>query len=225
MQAVILAGGEGTRLRPYTMVLPKPMMPVGEKPILEIIINNFAENGIKNIVISVGYLAGIIRAYFGYGERFGVEIEYLVEKEPLGTAGCLAIIKDLEDEFIVSNGDILTNLTFVKLIEHHRKSGKNITICAHEKAVSVSLGVLELNGSILEDYIEKPTYKFYVSMGVYIINKEVVKYISPNSYCDFPTLIKKLISLNEPINVYKFNGEWYDIGREEDYKQVLEKFS
>ena len=124
MQAVILAGGKGARLRPYTTVLPKPMMPVGEKPILEILINKLAESGIKKIVISVGYLSSIIQAYFGNGERFGVDIEYFVEAEPLGTAGCLALIENLEEEFIVTNGDILTDLDFNELIKHHAAHGR-----------------------------------------------------------------------------------------------------
>lgn len=224
MQAVILAGGKGIRLRPYTTVLPKPMMPIGEKPILEVIINKLAEIGVKKIIISVGYLANIIQAYFGNGKRLNVEIEYFVETEPLGTVGCLPLIKNLEDEFIVTNGDILTNLNYVELIEHHRQSGKKVTICAYKKVVPISLGVLELKDGILKDYIEKPTYNFNVSMGIYVINREIVKNIPPNHYFDFPALIKKLISLSEPINVYKFEGEWYDIGREEDYKAVLEKF-
>ncbi len=224
MQAVILAGGKGTRLRPYTTILPKPMMPIGEKPILEIIINKLAESGVKKIIISVGYLAGIIQAYFGNGERFGIEIDYFIETEPLGTVGCLALINNLEEKFIVTNGDVLTDLNFSNLIEHHTKSRKKVTICTYKKEVPISLGVLELNGNVVQDYIEKPTYHFNVSMGIYVINKETVKNIPVNSYFDFPALIKKLISLGEEINVYKFEGEWYDIGREEDYKLVLEKY-
>ncbi|MBI5056332.1 MAG: NTP transferase domain-containing protein [Nitrospirae bacterium] len=225
MQAVILAGGKGTRLRPYTTILPKPMMPIGEKPILEIIINKLVEGGVKKIIISVGYLAGIIQAYFGNGERFGVEIKYFIETEPLGTVGCLALIKNLEEEFIVTNGDVLTDLRFTDLIGNHKKSGKRVTICSYKKEVPISLGVLELHGSDVRDYIEKPTYSFYVSMGIYVINRGIVGNIPQKQYFDFPTLIKKLISLKEPINVYKFGGEWYDIGREEDYKQVLEKMA
>jgi NDP-sugar pyrophosphorylase family protein len=225
MQAVILAGGVGTRLRPYTMVLPKPMMPIGEKPILEIVIQKLADAGIKSIVLSVGYLEGIIRAYFGNGEKFGVDIEYFTERKPLGTAGCLALIENLEDEFIVANGDVLTSLDFGDLLEHHRSHSKKVTICTYNKEVTISLGVLELNGDIVEDYIEKPTFKYSVSMGIYVMNRDIVEHIPKNEYFDLPTLIKKLISQKEPINVYKFEGEWHDIGREEDYKAVLDKFS
>lgn len=224
MQAVILAGGKGRRLRPYTTILPKPMMPIGEKPILGIIIDKLAKSGINKIVITVGYLAGIIKAYFGNGEKYGVEIEYFIEAEPLGTAGCLSLIENLDEEFIVTNGDILSDLNFNELVECHRKSGKKVTICSYKKEVPISLGVLELDGNTVSDYIEKPTYEFNVSTGIYVLNRSVVDNIPKNQYFDFPTLIKKLISLNEPINVYKFEGEWFDIGREEDYKIVLEKF-
>ena len=224
MQAVILAGGKGKRLRPYTTVLPKPMMPIGEKPILEIIIHKLVENGVKKVVISVGYLAAIIQAYFGNGEKFGVDIEYYLESKPLGTAGCLALIDNLEDEFIVTNGDILTDLKFTDLIENHRESGKKATICSYKKEVPISLGVLDLKGNTVQDYIEKPTYNFFVSMGIYVMKKSIIHNIPPNEYFDLPSLIKKLISLNEPINVYKFEGEWFDIGREEDYKMVMEKY-
>jgi NDP-sugar pyrophosphorylase family protein len=223
MQAVILAGGRGKRLRPYTTILPKPMMPVGEKPILEIMIKKLADSGIKRIVISVGYLANIIQAYFGNGDRFGVNIEYFVESEPLGTAGCLALIENLEDEFIVTNGDILTDLDINELLKHHAEHGAKVTICSYKKEVTISLGVLEIEGNAIQDYVEKPTYSFSVSMGMYVMNRSVIKHIPPNRYLDLPALIKKFISLKEPINVFRFEGEWHDIGREEDYRAVLEK--
>ena len=224
MQAVILAGGKGRRLRPYTTILPKPMMPVGEKPILGIIIERLAESGITDIIITVGYLAGIIRAYFGDGKQFGVNIEYFVETEPLGTAGCLSLIENLENEFIVMNGDILTSLDFTALIEYHRTMGNPVTICSYKKEIELTLGVLELTGATVRDYIEKPRYSFDISMGIYAMNRKAVDYIPKNQYFDLPTLIKRLISVKEPISVYKFEGEWYDIGREEDYRAVLGKF-
>ena len=224
MQAVILAGGKGRRLRPYTTILPKPMMPIGEKPILGIIIEKLAQSGIKDIIITVGYLEGIIRAYFGDGRKFGVNIEYFVETEPLGTAGCLSLIENLDEEFIVMNGDILTSLNFSDLIEYHRKMGNPVTICSYKKEIQLTLGVLVLAGNTVRDYIEKPQYAFDISMGIYAMNRKAVDHIPKNQYFDFPTLIKRLISVKEPISVYKFEGEWYDIGREEDYKAVLAKF-
>lgn len=224
MQAVILAGGKGRRLRPYTTILPKPMMPIGEKPILGIIMEKLAESGVTNVIITVGYLAGIIQAYFGDGRKFGVNIEYFVETEPLGTTGCLSVIENLEEEFIVMNGDILTDLDFNDLIAYHRKSGSRVTICSYQKEVQLTLGVLDLDGAIVRDYIEKPLYHYDISMGIYVLNRGVVAHIPKNQHFDFPTLIKRLITVNEPINVYRFRGQWYDIGREEDLKAVLEKF-
>jgi len=200
------------------------MMPIGEKPILGIIIEKLAGNGITDIIITVGYLAGIIRAYFGDGKKFGVNIEYFVETEPLGTAGCLSLIQNLNEEFIVMNGDILTSLNFNDLIEYHRKMGNPVTICSYKKEIQLTLGVLDLAGNTVRDYIEKPQYTFDVSMGIYAMNRKAVDHIPKNQYFDFPTLIKRLISVKEPISVYKFEGEWYDIGREEDYKAVLAKF-
>jgi NDP-sugar pyrophosphorylase family protein len=137
----------------------------------------------------------------------------------------LALIQDLEEEFIVMNGDILTDLEFADLIKSHRKSGAKVTICTYRKAVPISLGVLEISGDEVRDYIEKPVYSFYVSMGIYAINRSVVRNIPPNRYLDFPSFIKNLIASKEPLNVYRFEGEWFDIGREEDYKQVLEKLA
>jgi NDP-sugar pyrophosphorylase family protein len=225
MQAVILAGGKGRRLRPYTTVLPKPMMPIGEKPILGVIIEKLAQSGITDIVITVGYLAGIIQAYFGDGKRFGVNIDYFVEAEPLGTAGCLSLIENLHEEFIVMNGDILTSLNFEDLIAYHRKMGNPVTICSYQKKIQLTLGVLELAGDTVRDYIEKPQYTFDISMGIYAMNRKAVEHIPKNQYFDLPTLIKHLISIREPISVFHFEGDWYDIGREEDYKAVLEKYN
>ncbi len=225
MQAVILAGGKGKRLRPYTTILPKPMMPVGDKPILGIIIETLARSGITDIVLTVGYLAGIIRAYFGDGKEFGVNIRYFVETEPLGTAGCLSMIDGLDEEFIVMNGDILTSLDFDALIAFHRRLGNPVTICSYKKDVQLTLGVLQLSEDTVTDYIEKPRYSFDVSTGIYMMNRTVVSHIPRNRYFDFPTLIKALIAAREPISVFKFEGDWYDIGREEDYKAVLEKYN
>jgi len=225
MQAVILAGGKGRRLRPYTTILPKPMMPIGEKPILGIIIEKLAQSGIKEIIITVGYLAGIIQAYFGDGKKFGVNIRYFAETEPLGTAGCLSLIDGLEEEFIVMNGDILTDLKFENLIEYHKRMANSVTICSYQKEIQLTLGVLDLAGNTVRDYIEKPRYTFDISMGIYAMNRKAVGHVPKNQYFDFPTLIKRLVSVKEPISVYKFAGEWFDIGREEDYKAVLEKFN
>jgi len=200
-------------------------MPIGEKPILGIIIEKLAQSGIKEIIITVGYLAGIIQAYFGDGKKFGVNIRYFAETEPLGTAGCLSLIDGLEEEFIVMNGDILTDLKFENLIEYHKRMANSVTICSYQKEIQLTLGVLDLAGNTVRDYIEKPRYTFDISMGIYAMNRKAVGHVPKNQYLDFPTLIKRLVSVKEPISVYKFAGEWFDIGREEDYKAVLEKFN
>lgn len=225
MQAVILAGGKGRRLAPYTTVFPKPLMPIGEMPILEIVIRQLKKHGFTKIVLAVGHLAGLIEAYFGDGSKWGVEIKYSREDEPLGTAGPLSLINDLDENFLVMNGDLLTNIDYSGLMRYHLENAALTTISMYTKDVPISLGVLELDdeGNIV-DYIEKPTLKYKVSMGIYIFNKRILDYIEKGKYLDFPVLIKKLIKKGENICGYDFNGYWMDIGRHEDYSKVMEEF-
>ena len=225
MQAVILAGGKGTRLAPYTTVFPKPLMPIGEMPILEIVIRQLKKHGFTKIVLAVGHLAGLIEAYFGDGSKWGVEITYSREDEPLGTAGPLALIDDLAENFLVMNGDLLTNIDYSGLMSYHLENGALSTISMYTKDVPISLGVLELDdeGKIV-DYIEKPTLKYKVSMGIYIFNNRILNYVERGKYLDFPDLIKNLIKKGENIRGYLFEGYWMDIGRHEDYSRVLEEF-
>jgi len=225
MQAVILAGGKGRRLAPYTTVFPKPLMPIGDMPILEIVIRQLKKHGFTKIVLAVGHLAGLIEAYFGDGSKWGVEIIYSREDEPLGTAGPLSLIKELDDNFLVMNGDLLTNIDYSGLMRYHLESGALTTISMYTKDVPISLGVLELDdeGNIA-DYIEKPTLKYKVSMGIYIFNNRILNYIESGKYLDFPDLIKNLIKKGENIRGYMFEGYWMDIGRHEDYSRVLEEF-
>ena len=225
MQAIILAGGKGTRLAPYTTVFPKPLMPIGDMPILEIVIRQLKKHGFTKVVLAVGHLAGLIEAYFGDGSKWGVGITYSREDEPLGTAGPLALIDDLDDNFLVMNGDLLTNIDYSDLMRHHLKSGALSTVSVYTKDVPISLGVLELNGEgNITDYIEKPTLKYKVSMGIYIFNKNILTHIESGKYLDFPDLIKTLIQNDENVSGYMFEGYWMDIGRHEDYSKVLEEF-
>ncbi|HUV82276.1 MAG TPA: sugar phosphate nucleotidyltransferase [archaeon] len=225
MQAIILAGGKGTRLAPYTTVFPKPLMPIGDMPILEIVIRQLKKHGFTKVVLAVGHLAGLIEAYFGDGSKWGVEITYSREDEPLGTAGPLALIDDLDYNFLVMNGDLLTNIDYSDLMRHHLKSGALSTVSVYTKDVPISLGVLELNGEgNITDYIEKPTLKYKVSMGIYIFNKNILTHIESGKYLDFPDLIKTLIQNDENVSGYMFEGYWMDIGRHEDYSKVLEEF-
>ena len=226
MKAVILAGGEGTRLAPYTTVFPKPMLPLGKKPILEILIRQLSYYGFKDIILSVGYLSEIIHAYF-YNNRMlkDVNLEYVKEHEPLGTAGSLSLIKGLNETFLVINGDILTTLDYRKLIKFHKRNRSMLTIAAHKRDVKIDYGVMygDAKGR-LRKYDEKPTLNYLVSMGIYIFEPEVLAYIALNKKLDFPDLVKKLLVKGEKVLIYPNTDYWLDIGRHDDYKEAVEIF-
>jgi NDP-mannose synthase len=221
MIATVLAGGKGTRLAPYTRILPKPLMPIGDVPILEVLIGQFRAAGIENVVLTVGHMSGLIRTYFGDGSDFGVNITYSYEDEPLGTAGPLAKIREgLEAaNVLVTNGDVLTDLDFASFMEGHTASGAAASIAAYVKEVHIDLGVLEEDGSArLTGYIEKPTYRFLVSMGIYMFRRDVLDHIPADAYLDFPDLILKLLAADQHVRLHKFDGYWQDLGRREDYE-------
>jgi len=226
MKAVILAGGKGARLRPYTKILPKPLMPIGDMPILEILLRQMKATGlIDEAILTVGYLEELLRAFFKDGERFGLKIDYSFEEHPLGTAGPLSLIDGLTETFLVTNGDVLTTLDIADLVRYHRENGAVATIAMHARQVNVDLGVLELEGdNRVADYIEKPSYDFNVSMGIYIFEPGVLAFIPKNEYLDFPNLVLKLLAAGEKVMGYPFNGYWQDLGRQEDYEQAVEEF-
>jgi NDP-sugar pyrophosphorylase family protein len=226
MQAVVLAGGKGTRLAPYTKILPKPLMPIGDMPILEILLLQMKRAGVTEVVLTVGHLAELLRAFFQDGERLGLHIVYSVEDQPLGTAGPLSLVADhLQDTFLVTNGDVLTTLDLRQLVEAHRASGAIATIATHARKVKVDLGVLQFNGSDeLTGYIEKPVYDFFVSMGIYVFEPRVLQFIPYNQYLDFPDLVLKLIENGERVMGYRFDGYWQDLGRADDYEQAVQEF-
>ena len=225
MQAVILAGGPGKRLRPFTSVIPKPLMPIDQSPILEIILRQLKAGGFKKITLTLGYLGEIIRAVFGDGSKYGLEINYSQEEIPLGTAGPLTLIGNLEDNFLVMNGDILSDIDFKALWEYHLHGGSELTICSYDKEVPINLGVLKLEGETkVVDYIEKPILYYPVSMGIYVFNKSLVDIIPQNQYFDLPDLVKKLISIKANINIYKHKGLWLDIGVNDDYERANQIF-
>ncbi len=224
-QAVILAGGAGTRLRPYTTVLPKPLMPIGEWPVLEVILRQLKRAGFDRIIVTTGYLSHLLEAYFGDGSRWGVEITYSHEDSPLGTAGPLALLDDLDENLLVMNGDLLTDLDYGAFWDAHCASDALATIAVCEKNVPISLGVLETDGANqVRKYIEKPTYSFQVSMGVYAYRREIIAEIPQGEYFDFPNLIQKLIGQNQSVAAHPFSGIWFDIGRAEDYEEAQEQF-
>ncbi|HNB51071.1 MAG TPA: sugar phosphate nucleotidyltransferase [Anaerolineales bacterium] len=225
MKAIILAGGKGTRLRPYTTVLPKPLMPIGDMPILEIMLRQMKYAGVDEAILTVGHLAELMRAFFKDGSQFGLKIRYSYEEKPLGTAGPLSLIGNLTDTFLVSNGDVLTTLDLKDLVRYHRQSGAAATIAMHTRHVKIDLGVLEFDSKFqLTGYIEKPTYHFHVSMGIYVFEPQVLDHIPVNEYLDFPDLVLKLIKKGEKVIGYPFDGYWQDLGRPDDYEQAILEF-
>lgn len=226
MQTIILAGGKGTRLRPYTTVLPKPLMPIGDVPILEIVVRQLKYYGFNNITLAVGHLKELLNAFFGDGKKWGVNIEYSFEDKPLGTAGPLKLIDpdSIQDNFIVMNGDVLTDLNFLDFFQYHKKNNALCTIAMYQKPVKINLGVLETQNNRIIDYIEKPVLNYNVSMGVYAFKKEALNYIPDNAFFDFPDLIKTLIEQDKPVMGYKFNDHWLDIGTPSDYDVAIETF-
>ncbi len=225
MKAVVLAGGKGTRLAPYTKVLPKPLMPIGDVPILEVLIRQLKRAGVAEVILCVGHLAELLRAYFQDGERFGLKIRYSYEDQPLGTAGPLSLISDLDHTFLVTNGDVLSDMDLKTLLEKHRQSGAIATIAMHTRKVRIDLGIIERNGSNeITGYIEKPTYEFQVSMGIYVFEPRVLTYIPRNQYLDFPDLVLRLIHDKEHVVAYPFDGYWRDLGSPDDYEQAVREF-
>ncbi len=227
MKAVILSGGKGTRLAPYTTVFPKPLVPLGHRPILDIIISQLALYGIKDIVLTLGYLAELIEAYFNTtnGNHSDVSISYVREKNPTGTAGSISMVPNLDETFIVMNGDILTSLDYSKLVDYHKEKGGILTIGMHMKHVKIDLGVLETSSEgILTGYVEKPEKIYPVSMGIYVYEPEVLNYIEFGKYLDFPSLVLRLLENDEKVVGYPCNEFWMDIGRQEDYAIAQQEF-
>ncbi len=225
MRAVILAGGKGRRLAPYTTILPKPLMPICDMPILEIVIRQLKRDGFDHITMAVGYLAGLLMAYFDTGERYGMQIDYSQEPEPLGTAGPLSLITDLDETFLLMNGDVLTNLDYKALVAYHKAHGCIATIAAHRRAVKIDLGVLQMDGDgALNEYMEKPSIDYLASMGIYIFEPEILDYVPRGKYLDLPGLMHNLLKQGQRVQCYPFSGYWLDIGRHDDYERAVEKF-
>lgn len=224
MRAVILAGGKGSRLEPFTHVFPKPLMPIGQRPILEIVLRQLADAGIDEAIMTVGHQASkLIKMVTAAGD-FDLKIRYSEEDKPLGTAGPLKLIRNLGPDFLVLNGDILTDLNFRKFIEFHLKTGAIATIGAFERNLDIDFGVIEPDGDRVIDYYEKPQIESLVSMGVYAFKREILKYIPENRRFDFPDLVHKLLYKKIHPAVYRHRGEWLDIGRPDDYKKAVETF-
>jgi NDP-sugar pyrophosphorylase family protein len=225
MKAVVLAGGKGARLAPYTKILPKPLMPIGDMPILEVLLRQMKRYGVDEVILTVGHLAELLHAFFQDGDRFGLRIRYSYEECPLGTAGPLSLVSGLDDTFLVTNGDVLTTLCFQDLVDYHRSKGAIATIAAHSRNIDINYGVILTNQEYeITGYVEKPVYSFFVSMGLYVFEPKVLSYIRYNEYLDLPNLILRLIEAGEKVASYPFTGYWMDLGRVDDYEQAVKDF-
>src|SRR5215469_1822854 len=228
MRAVILAGGKGVRLRPFTVSFPKPLMPLGDDPILEVLIKRLVAFGITDITLTLGHLAELIKAYFHSHNRLisQTRLRYIEEAEPTGTAGSLASVPDLDATFLVMNGDLLTDLDFDELVSFHRRHGAALTIAVHRRHVRIDFGVLELDDTYrVTGYDEKPELKYDVSMGIYVYEPRVLKLIAQGSYLDFPDLVLSLISAGEKVCAMPSDCQWLDIGRPDDYARAQEIYA
>lgn len=224
MKAVILAGGIGSRLAPYTTILPKPLMPLGDKPILELLIRALKKQKISAITLSVGHLSSLLRAYLGNGEHLDIPIEYSQELEPLGTAGPLALVEGLKDTFLAMNGDLLTDIDFRQMIAFHRAQKADVTVGVYGREVNIDFGVIKTDKTNrLTEYVEKPSIHYQVSMGVYVLEPIVLEFIPRCKRFDFPDLIKALLKEKRRVCGYVHNGYWLDIGRTEDYVRAQDE--
>lgn len=224
-RAIILAGGKGTRLRPYTVVLPKPLMPIGEFPILEVIVRQLVQHGFDHITMAVNHQAEIIRAFFQDGAKWGVKIDYSLEDQPLSTMAPLRLIRDLPENFLIMNGDILSDLNYTALFEEHISDSNIFTISAYMREQKVDYGVLEMDTSNhLTGFREKPSTEYLVSMGVYMASRRILSFIPEGKSYGFDNLMLDLLAAGKPAAVRKFDGYWLDIGRPDDYIQAIEEF-
>ena len=224
MQTIILAGGRGIRLDPFSRILPKPLFPIGDKPIAEILVHQLQLAGFNEIIMCLGYLADLIKLYFQDGSYYGLSIRYSVETEPLGTAGPLRMVSDLEENFLVINGDELTTLDFRALFEHHLAMKADMTVAVQKKSVSSSFGVLEITDGQVTAYSEKPTINYWASMGIYVINKRILSLIPENECFDMPDLVQRLLSEHAQVVSYESQDLWFDIGTMADLEKAKEEF-
>ena len=224
MRAILLAGGKGTRLYPYTVALPKPLVPIDDLPIIEVLLRQLKHYGVGEVTVSIGHLAEILTAFLGNGSKFGLKLDYVREDFPLGTVGPLKLITDLPEQFMLMNGDVLTDLDYAQFFADHLQSDAEVTIASFQKVVNIDLGVIKSDQRQVVDYIEKPKLPYEVSMGVYAIRRTALDLLPENKYFDFPMLIKALLAAGRKVRVYPFTGIWLDIGRPSDYEEAQNTF-
>lgn len=225
MRAIILAGGKGVRLRPFTTVIPKPLIPIEDIPITEILIGQLKYYGFNRVTLAVGYRQEMIKAYFKDGKKWQVKIDYVKEDKPLGTIGPLANLKFKENDILVLNSDILTDLNFTDFTNYHKKMRALMTVALHRRDIKVGYGVIEKdNANLLVDYIEKPTLHYNISMGIYAINKQALRYIPKDKKYGVPGFIKELLINKKKILVYESKDYWLDIGSPGEYERAVDEF-
>jgi NDP-sugar pyrophosphorylase family protein len=225
MIAVILAGGKGTRLKPFTMTIPKPLLPLGDIPIIEVVIRQLANAGISDIRLTLGHMMHLFTGFLDHSPDWGVDIQYCVEQTPLGTAGPLRLIAGDCDTFLVMNGDLLTTIDYRDLLETHHRRKAWATIAVQQRKVQIDYGVLTIDGAgQLQDYREKPSIEYNVSMGINVLSKECLEFIPPGQKFDMPELMLALRNAGKPVVCYQTNCYWQDIGRFDDYRQASEDF-
>jgi len=226
LHAVILAGGKGTRLRPYTTVLPKPLVPIGDDcAALEIVLRQLAHQGFGSVTLTIGHLAPLIQAYVGDGSQWGIEVTYAVESQPLGTIGpVISTLDSLPDHFLVLNGDVLTDLNFAALLRGHVARGHGLTVATYERETVIDFGVVEVENGQITRFTEKPTLSWVVSMGVYGLSRTVLADIPSGIPFGFDELMHRLLAAGQPPFSHLHQGYWLDIGRPEDYDQANRDF-
>ena len=224
-RVILMVGGLGTRLRPLTQDTPKPMLKVGNKPILQTIVERFAEYGFVNITMCVNFNASIIRDYFSDGKEFGVNIDYVLEEKRMGTAGALSLLKERPSEpFFVMNGDLLTNVNFEHIFNYHILNKATATMCVREYDYEVPYGVVKMNDNKIIEIAEKPVQKFFVSAGIYMLSPEILDLIPKNEFYDMPALFEKLIKLSKNVISFPIREYWLDIGHMEEYQRANEEY-
>jgi len=224
-EVVVMAGGRGHRLRPLTDAIPKPMLPIGGRPLLEILIERLRREGFARLTIAIRYKGDVIEEYFGTGERWGVSIRYVREAEERGTAGALSLLSPRPTRpFIMINGDLLTELSFERLVDYHEAHGGDLTVCVKEHQVEVPFGVVDLEGERILDIREKPSKAFHVNAGIYVLDPRVLDLVDAGGYLDMPDLVKRLLATDARVACFPVRERWLDIGTQADYRRAMRDF-
>lgn len=225
MKAIVMAGGKGSRLHPYSALLPKPLMPLGDMPVLEVLLRRLKQAGVEEVFLAVNHLRQLIEAFFGDGSRMGLRLHYSLEDKPLGTAGPMAAVLDrLGDDFVMTNGDLLTSLDVAAMIRFHREHRAAATIGVYPREVKIEFGLVDVDAEKrMVGYREKPSYHHLVSMGIYILNAaEVRGHVQPDTYLDMPDLMQKLVRAGGDVRCFQDDCFWLDIGRPDDFARAQE---